>query len=161
MSKIKFFFIGIIPGIIIGCIIMAIIMMPSNSDISTITTTQVSGEKIDHKKWSFSGSKITFNTEAQGRGEIKTEIPKRLIPEAAAWIEKNDAVGILLAEKFNVDDRKAITSIGLSWNHRWDSVEFGGGPIGEFTTDRAPKFHSIGAFLEAKYWFKMPAKKKY
>ena len=37
--------------------------------VNDVKVTQVSGEKIEHKGFSYKGSSITFGTEAKGKGE--------------------------------------------------------------------------------------------
>ena len=107
--------------------------------VNDVKVTQVSGEKIEHKGFSYKGSSITFGTEAKGKGEILTEIPKINIPEAKAWIQNTNAVMI----EAQLTDRRIY---GLSYLKRWDKFSAGGGVLVS-----EEKFE--GVKIQAQYWF--------
>lgn len=108
-------------------------------ELKDVKVTQVSGEKIEHKGFNYKGSNITFGTEAQGKGEIITEIPKTNIPEARAWMQNNNAVMLELI----LTDRRIY---GLSYLRRWNNFSAGGGIL--LSED---KFE--GVKFQTEYWF--------
>ena len=110
-----------------------------DESIKDVKVTQVSGEKIEHKGFSYKGSNITFGTEAKGKGEIFTEIPKTNIPEAKAWMQNNNAVVLDLI----YTDRRIY---GLSYLKRWNNFSAGGGILLS-----EEKFE--GVKFQTEYWF--------
>ena len=58
----------------------------------TISTIKIEGADISHKDWKLKGDSIRFVTEAEGKGKAETVIPKKLIPEARKWVEKNNII---------------------------------------------------------------------
>ncbi len=90
-----------------------------------IVTRQISGEKISHNSFDFSGSGIKFKTASEGKGEAETVIPKTLIPEANAWMTKVHSVNLSYGYMF--DNNGAIPYIGLMYGYRIGSVTLGGG----------------------------------
>ena len=136
----KKFFAGILAGIIM-CIAVTVPYHLLNKDLALkdVKVTQVSGEKIEHKGFSYKGSNITFGTEAKGKGEIFTEIPKTNIPEAKAWMQNNNAVVLDLI----YTDRRIY---GLSYLKRWNNFSAGGGILLS-----EEKFE--GVKFQTEYWF--------
>ncbi len=108
-------------------------------ELKDVKVTQVSGEKIEHKNFNYKGNNITFGTEAEGKGEIFTEIPKINIPEARAWMQNNNAVMLELI----LTDRRIY---GLSYLRRWNNFSAGGGIL--LSED---KFE--GVKFQTEYWF--------
>ena len=134
------FFAGIFTGVIM-CIAAAVPYHFLNKDLELkdVKGTQVSGEKIEHKNFNYKGNNITFGTEAEGKGEIITEIPKTNIPEARAWMQNNNAVMLELI----LTDRRIY---GLSYLRRWNNFSAGGGVLVS-----GKRFE--GVKLQTEYWF--------
>ena len=114
------FLTGIIVGIILSSAVFYYSSKDNNEELEDVKVTQVSGEKIEHKGFNYTGSNITFGTEAQGKGKIITEIPKTNIPEARYWIQNTNAVSF---EFIQTDHR----IYGLSYLKRWNNFSIGGG----------------------------------
>lgn len=108
-------------------------------ELKDVKVTQVSGEKIEHKNFNYKGNNITFGTEAEGKGEIITEIPKTNIPEARAWMQNNNAVMLELI----LTDRRIY---GLSYLRRWNNFSAGGGVL-------VSRKRFEGVKLQTEYWF--------
>ena len=106
-----------------------------------VTTTQVSGEKIEHSGFNYTKSNIKFSTKSEGKGEIFTEIPKTNIPEARAWIEDNH--GVML--EFQLQEKRIY---GASYMRRWNNFAVGGGVLVSESKFEGVKF-------QAQYWFKI------
>lgn len=139
----KSFLYGVLTGAILMTICCCLIfsLKQKERDQKEVTVTQVSGEKIEHKEFNYTGSSIKFGTKSEGKGEIITEIPKTNIPEARAWMQNNNAVmlELLLTEK---------KMYGLSYLKRWNNISAGGGVI---VSEK--KFEGIK--LQAQYWFSL------
>lgn len=105
--------------------------MADETQKAKIITTQIAGEEIKHDNWSFKGQDIVFQTEAKGPGIIKTEIPKALIPEAASWMTKNQAIQIQFIYLVDLSIRplSATPYLSVSYWHRFNSLSIGGGPV--------------------------------
>ncbi|MCL2154170.1 MAG: hypothetical protein FWH53_00755 [Leptospirales bacterium] len=93
-----------------------------NSD--TVTTRQISGEKITHDNFNFGGSNISFTTISDGIGEIETDIPKSLIPEAYNWMNRVHSLSVSFGYKF---DNEASLYYGIMYGYRIGRVTVGGG----------------------------------
>ena len=135
----KKFFAGILTGIFLSSAVYFYSLKETDKQLKDVKVTQVSGEKIEHKGFSYKGSNITFGTEAKGKGEIFTEIPKTNIPEAKAWMQNTNAV---MLELILIDRR----IYGLSYLKRWNNFSAGGGVLvseGKFE----------GVKFQAEYWF--------
>jgi len=104
-----------------------------------ITTEQVSGEKIEQKKWLVKGKSITFETQAAGRGIIKTKIPKLIIPEAYKWIKKTNAIQVNLYYM----DNNVYGSV--SYWYRWNRFSLGAGII--------LSGRGMGFQIGSQFWF--------
>lgn len=74
----------------------------NNKDTAGITIKQLSGEKINHESFDFSGEYISFHTIAEGQGEAATQIPKSLVPEAYNWMHRVHTVSVSVG--FNLQD---------------------------------------------------------
>ena len=135
----KKFFAGILTGIFLSSAVYFYSLKETDKQLKDVKVTQVSGEKIEHKGFSYKGSNITFGTEAKGKGEIFTEIPKTNIPEARYWMENTNAVSL---ELIFIDRR----IYGLSYLKRWNNFSAGGGVL--LSED---KFE--GVKFQAEYWF--------
>lgn len=94
-----------------------------NKAVKEIKVTQLSGEKISHEDYNFKGSTITFTTESEGKGKIKTEIPKTLIPEARSWMTKLDGIE---ASAILLYQNKLLTPYyNIGYWHRFGSICIG------------------------------------
>lgn len=135
----KKFFTGILTGIFLSSAVYFYSLKETDKQLKDVKVTQVSGEKIEHKGFNYKGSNITFETEAEGKGKIITEIPKTCIPEARAWMQNNNAVMLELI----LTDRRIY---GLSYLRRWNNFSAGGGVLMS-----ADKFE--GVKFQTEYWF--------
>lgn len=135
----KKFFAGILTGIFLSSAVYFYSLKETDKQLKDVKVTQVSGEKIEHKGFNYKGNNITFGTEAKGKGEIFTEIPKTNIPEAKAWMQNTNAV---MLELILIDRR----IYGLSYLKRWNNFSAGGGILLS-----EEKFEGIK--LQAEYWF--------
>jgi len=135
------FFAGLLSGLILPAGIAAYFYFsqPPADPLEEVTTTQVSGEKIEHAGFNYIGSTIKFGTKSEGKGEIITEIPKTNIPEAKAWMQNNNAVmlELLLLEERNY---------GVSYLRRWNNFAVGGGVV---VSEKSFE----GVKLQCSYWF--------
>ncbi|MBN2435619.1 MAG: hypothetical protein JXK07_10180 [Spirochaetes bacterium] len=91
----------------------------------TIQTRQISGEKIRIKPISTTGTTFTFQTEAEGAGVSETKIDKRIIPEAASWMDKTN--GLQLQSGFINVNQNWEALFEISYWKRWNTISFGGG----------------------------------
>ena len=89
-----------------------------------VVVRQISGEKITHENFSFGGGNITFRTISDGKGEIETDIPKSLIPEAYNWMNRVHSVTLSVGYKF---DTGSSMYYGLMYGYRINRVAVGGG----------------------------------
>lgn len=101
LKKMKVNIIVFVSGVIVGILTMFYFFSENTTDLKKVKITQISGEEIDHADFSYKGNNITFYTESQGKGKIKTEIPKVNIPEARNWIQKINAVSVQCSIPFN------------------------------------------------------------
>lgn len=138
----KKFCAGMITGILM-CVAAAVPYHLLNKDLELkdVKVTQVSGEKIEHDSFNYKGNSIKFNTKAEGKGEIITEIPKTNIPEAKAWMQNTNAV---VLDLLYTDHR----IYGLSYLKRWNNFSVGGGIL--LSED---KFE--GVKFQTEYWFSL------
>ena len=137
------FVISFIVGVITGCAGLFVIQKMSSSGstpLDDVKTTHISGEKIEHSNFDYSQTdRITFVTRADGEGSISTEIPKSNIPEARAWMTKNNGV---LFDLLLVDQRM----YSISYYRRFGSLSFGAGPV--FSEKRIE-----GVKIGGQYWW--------
>ena len=70
------------------------------SSADKVTVRQISGEKISHESFNFSGGSIRFTTIADGAGVAETEIPKSVIPEAYNWMNRVHTVSFSAGYRF-------------------------------------------------------------
>ncbi|MCL2154088.1 MAG: hypothetical protein FWH53_00330 [Leptospirales bacterium] len=134
------FFVGLITGIVITVVIFLFYINKNPHPLDDVKVTQVSGEKITHSDFNYTEkNRISFTTQADGKGEIHTEIPKSNIPEAHAWITKNHGV---LFDVLLVDQRM----YSISYFHRWGSLSFGAGPV--FSEKKVE-----GVKIGGQYWW--------
>ncbi len=113
---------------------------PKEEKLAEVKTTQLSGEKIIHSEFDYTLSdRIIFTTESDGKGKIKTEIPKTNIPEAKNWLEKNNSIQFELI----LSDERLYSS---SYWRRWSSFSVGGGVIFATNSFKGIKFG-------AQLWF--------
>lgn len=139
----KTFLIGLFIGFILGIVLAVLIMKDRSAPAKEIKITQLSGEKIEHDKFKLTKSSFLFNTKAQGKGEIQTEIPKKIIPEAKSWIEKVNAIQINIFLDYYENDFHKKYDI-LYWR-RFGQFSIGGGIV--FSED------SLGISTGVQYWF--------
>ena len=138
----KQFTAGVLTGLLMYTAVLCIYFFrQKEDDLEKVKVTQVSGEKIEHSGFNYKGSSIVFDTESQGKGKIITEIPKTNIPEAKAWMQKNNAVAL---DIIFVDRR----IYGLSYLRRWNNFSAGGGVLMS-----EEKFE--GVKFQTEYWFSL------
>ncbi len=129
-SKIKIYSLIFIIGLIAGAAGVFYIKRDVPVKDTGIKVTQLSGEKIEHSKYNFKGSSIKFETQSEGAGKIKTEIPKTLIPEANAWLNK---VHSIQAEYISMYyNSSSFQALSVSYYQRLRFIDFvalGGGII--------------------------------
>lgn len=92
-----------------------------------VITKQLSGEKISHDNFKFSGKSISFKTVSEGKGEIETEIPKTLVPEAYDWINKVHNVTLSYGYMFDFTGKNSEPYLGVLYGYRIGRVTLGGG----------------------------------
>lgn len=114
-----------IAGIAAGFTAAYLLLHQPGISTGEIIARQISGEKISHDSFDFSGSGIKFKTSSEGKGEALTEIPKTLIPEANAWITRNHSLSILYGYK--IDHDGAAPYFGVMYGYRFSSITLGGG----------------------------------
>ncbi|MBN2157906.1 MAG: hypothetical protein JW807_00820 [Spirochaetes bacterium] len=156
LAKIKIIFISLVIGAVLGA--AAVYFIPkliSKKSSDSIRTTQISGEKISHRDYGFKGKSITFTTEAEGKGKIKTEIPKTLIPEARSWVQK--VHGIEATVYLLYQDQFFTPYYHLGYWHRFGPVCIGTGivfslPV-SYGNRRIDSRGSIGLKLGLIGWF--------
>lgn len=137
MNKIILWIVSCCISFIAGIILSS--WIDNSPQSKEVMVTQLSGEKIEHKNFDYTGKNIQFKTEAQGKGQIQTQIPKDNIPEAFSWLHKNH--GIQLGLLYYKENSRCYS---LSYIYRYRSFAFGGGPIIGDT---------IGVNVFAQYWF--------
>lgn len=99
---------------------------PTDNNINTneITVKQVSGEKITHSKFESSGGNVSFTTTAEGKGVIETTIPANIIPEADAWMNKNNCIQPLAGYEYGETSGPVF---GALYSRRFGGFAAGGG----------------------------------
>ena len=111
--------------------------------IEKVKVRQISGEKINHKDFKMKRNSITFITESEGKGIIETEFPKTIIPEARAWLQRNN--GIQLDYTVLYHDNQFHQIYGIGYLRRFRSFAAGLGI-------KASKDH-FGLNATIQYWF--------
>lgn len=137
----KQFLAGIFTGAVIALLLASRIIMFTEKAPEQVEVTQLSGEKITHQKFEYTGQSVKFNTQAAGKGEILTVIPKVNIPEARAWLQKKHGVmfeGILI-------DRRIY---GVSYMKRYNSFSLGTGILFSESSFEGIK-------IQGQYWFSL------
>ena len=118
-----------ITGITVGATGMYLLTPHQTQNVKdNITTTQLEGEKIKHKDWSFTGKTVSFKTESEGVGVVETEVKKSVIPEAYNWMYRKNILQEEIGIEWNINHFNRIYS--LSYYRRWNRLAFGGGIIG-------------------------------
>ena len=117
-----------IAGIAAGFTAAYLLLHTSTASTGEIVTQQISGEKITHDSFDFTGNSFKFKTIAEGKGEASTEILKTLIPEANAWMTRIHSLTLSYGYKFDHDG--ATPYIGVMYGYRLDSVLLGAGVDG-------------------------------
>ena len=134
-------------GMLIGSILAILLMnlfpfkKEDKAALKEVKVTQVSGDKIEHSGFNYTGNTIKFGTQSEGKGTIVTEIPKTNIPEARMWMQNNN--GVMLELLYT--DRRIY---GASYMRRWGNFSAGGGVL-----ISESKFEGIKA--QAQYWFSL------
>jgi len=138
ITTIKNFLLGFVAGVISLAVFNH--QQQASSSIKAVKTTQISGEKIEHSDFDYSSKdRIIFNTTADGKGKIKTEIPKENIPEAAAWMNHKNGIQfelLILNERI----------YSPSYWRRWNSFAFGAGVVFSENSFKGVK-------CGAQFWF--------
>lgn len=125
MRTIKTFLIAFLLGIAAGAASIYFLLNQKPDTKAEVAVRQISGEKIEHSGFNFSGKNITFKTASDGKGEIETEIPKQLVPEAANWINRVQSVTLSYGYKFDHDGTAPY--FGLQYGYRLSRIMLGGG----------------------------------
>ncbi len=138
---------AIISGIsfVLGLGAMYYFLHPNVPGTQEVTTTQISGEKIEHTDFNYKGDAIRFRTESQGQGIISTSIPKSNIPEANMWVNCVDGLQVAATYQYGYTERKWSPSYSMMYLHRFGRLQIGGGPV--FSQ------YSVGAQAAASWWF--------
>jgi len=117
-----------ISGVLFGAAGMFYFLSPSKTvNVKDITVKQVSGEPITHSKFDTGGGNIKFTTIAEGKGEIETTIPANIIPEADAWMNKNNCIQPIVGYEYG--NLKGPVA-GILYSRRFGEFAAGGGVIG-------------------------------
>lgn len=126
MNTLKISFTAFLIGIVSGSAAMFFLLNPQSAfESEEIKVKQISGEKISHDDFNFSGDSIKFKTISDGKGEIETEIPKMLIPEAASWMNRVQTMTLTYGYKF--DRYGGDPYIGVLYTYRFGRISLGGG----------------------------------
>jgi len=125
MKTLRISLMTFIAGIAAGFAAAYLLLHQPGTSTGEIITRQISGEKISHDSFDFSGSGIKFKTSSEGKGEALTEIPKTLIPEADAWMTRNHSLTVSYG--YMLDRDGAAPFIGVMYGYRFNSITLGGG----------------------------------
>jgi len=136
-------------GFIIGVLITgtAIYFLQKEKPADGVIVKQISGEKITHAKYKFKGKTIKFETKAEGKGIIETEIPKDNIPEVVNWNHRVHGIGINVGMLYK-DELSPL--IGLEYEHRWKNISFSVAILG----GKSQLGYTAEGIIGVKYWFK-------
>ncbi len=133
-----------ITGLGVGAILFGLITsLKNNQPLDDVKTTRVSGADISHKDFKYSESKISFRTEAAGKGVAITEIPKKNIPEARAWLNYVNGISGTITVYYS----------GYEWENLYNLTywrRFGRFSLGTGINAGANK---IGVTVGGMYWF--------
>ncbi len=125
MKTIRLFIAAFLTGAFTGSVIAYFFLQQPGTSTDEVKTTQISGEKITHNSFDFSGKSLKFKTIAEGKGEAATEIPKTLIPEANDWINRVHSITLSYGYKF--DSSGIDPYIGVMYLYRFGRFSIGGG----------------------------------
>lgn len=114
------------------------------SGTAQITTKRISGAPIAVGNWDVKGSSFRFTTTAEGSGVAETTVPKAVIPEARAYIERRHTVSVLCGSLMY--DRSLDPFAGGAYLFRDNNFFAGGGLFGS-------RCGILGLFAEASYMF--------
>jgi hypothetical protein len=144
MTSLKIFGVGALAGAL-ACagVCYTVLKSPKSEVLQAVRQTQISGAKITNKDFNYKGNTIKFRTEAEGKGLSETEIPKKNIPEAAAWM--NRIHGIEASASMIYDRDKWLQEYGLTYWHRINSFALGAGVIAGHNL--------IGGKIGLMHWF--------
>lgn len=125
MKIVKIIILSFITGVAVGFTTVYFIFYQPALANDVVKTTPISGEKIAHESFDFTGKKFTFKTISEGKGEVLTEIPKTLIPEADNWINRNQSITLSYGYMFDSDGVSPY--FGVMYMYRCNRISFGGG----------------------------------
>jgi hypothetical protein len=114
-----FFFIGALAGVLLT---IYFFNQDENYSVNSMSVKQISGDAIEHTKFSTTGSNISFTTTSHGSGVIETQIPKNMIPEAKNWIERINGISFVGGYSLN---RQSSYSV-MYWR-RFNRISIGAG----------------------------------
>lgn len=139
MKKLARYLICFIAGLLSGLLVILLFRNPDQVPLKDVKVTQISGENITHTSFDYNRKdRISFITEATGKGKALTEIPKTNIPEARAWMEKTSGVqGNVMYYDHMV--------FGISYWRRYGSFSVGAGLLGST--------EGLGIQAGAQYWW--------
>lgn len=113
--------VGFVIGVIIAGISFYFITLDPDIKSKEILVKQISGEKINHKDYSFKGKVIKFTTQSEGKGVIETEIPKDNITEVINWNHRVHGFGVNVGMIYH---NGIIFMAGPVYEYRWKNISF-------------------------------------
>lgn len=118
------FFLGVLIGA--GGLYYAMRIPPAGGG-EDVVTTHISGAKIIHRNFDVDRKKMSFVTEAEGKGAARTEIPLSKIPQARAWLEYKNAVQVTGALEWQ---NGFFGEYGVMYWRRFGRISLGAGVRG-------------------------------
>ena len=124
MSTFKHCAISAVAGLIIGGVSVYLLTLKEarSTGDKSVTVSPVWGGPINHSGWTYTPGKLSFTTTADAPGEIKTDIPASMIPEARYWMTKVNSVSV-----FAGYDLARETTITAVYMRRFGVFSVGGG----------------------------------
>jgi hypothetical protein len=141
-GRLKYYIAVFVCGICAGGAAMWFVVKPPKSAGDTVVVKRISGTPVVHRDFSYKGKDISFITESKGNGLSKTVIPKRNIPEARAWMDFVNGIGISVLYDFS---GQWVQIYQVNYWRRFGRVSVGCGVS-------AGKNH-VGINVGAMFWF--------
>jgi hypothetical protein len=132
-------------GLIIGGVSVYLFTLKEarSGGVKSIAVSPVWGGPINHSGWTYTPGKVSFTTTADAPGEIRTDIPAAMIPEARYWMTKVNSVSVIAGY-----DLARETTITAVYMRRFGVFSVGGG-----LSARIGERIESGIVLSASYWF--------
>lgn len=145
MSTFKHCAISAVAGLLIGGVSVYMFTLSEARSVGdkSVTISPVWGGPINHSGWAYTPGKLSFTTTADAPGEIQTDIPASMIPEARYWMTKVNSVSI-----FAGYDLARETTITAVYMRRFGVFSIGGGLSARIGERIEP-----GIVVSASYWF--------